>query len=398
MVEPVSANSTLDFYKNLKPVYDYRRICDLSYYQDVPDDWTLVLCDIQNSTQAIQLGKYKEVNFVGAACIIVLVNTLSEFKIPYVFGGDGATLLLPSEGIERAKSALISIQKISLEEYGLTLRVAAVPILELKQKSFIFKVAKFSLSTDLSIALFSGNGFFEAEKKVKSLEGTKYLLNSKNSLEEVVNLEGLECRWESFPSTRGEIVSVLVKARSDKPEDAAKIYQEIIEEIEVICGGKDEANPATLNKLKLNTRAKELAIEKKARSYGESFFKKTMYLIKILFENFLGKFLMFLNLKALGIDWGLYKKQVVNHSDFWKFDDTLRFVFDVSGAQKRALIACLEAKKREAKVFYGIHSSSSALMTCLIFDRQGEHVHFIDGAEGGYAIAALQLKEEMKVF
>lgn len=398
MADVVSAVTPLDFYNNLKPVQDYRRICDLSYYKDVPQSWYVVLCDIENSTQAIQAGKYKEVNFVGAACIMVLVNTLREPKLPYVFGGDGATVLLPSECIERAKDALNSVQELSQAQYGLTLRVAFVPIYELQGEAFTFKLAKYSLSKDLSIALFSGNGFFEAERRAKAPQGEKYLLKSHLNLDKGANLSGLECRWESFPSSKGEILSVLVKARSDRSEVASGVYQEIIEEIEVICGTKEEVNPATLNKLKLNTQLNELSIEKKARSYKQNFLGQSFFLLKILVENVLGKLLMFLNLKAIGIDWGLYKKQVVNHSDFWKFDDTLRFVFDVSPAQKRALLASLEAKKREGKLFYGTHSSKSALMTCLIFDRQGEHVHFIDGADGGYANAALQLKEEMKVF
>jgi hypothetical protein len=44
---------------------------------------------------------------------------------------------------------------------------------------------------------------------------------------------------------------------------------------------------------------------------------------------------------------------------------------------------------------YGVHVSRHALMTCLVFDRFGKQVHFVDGANGGYALAAKQLKQQL---
>jgi hypothetical protein len=36
-------------------------------------------------------------------------------------------------------------------------------------------------------------------------------------------------------------------------------------------------------------------------------------------------------------------------------------------------------------------------MTCLVFSlEQSRHMHFIDGADGGYALAALQLKAQLQ--
>jgi len=34
-------------------------------------------------------------------------------------------------------------------------------------------------------------------------------------------------------------------------------------------------------------------------------------------------------------------------------------------------------------------------MTCLIEERQGAHFHFVDGAGGGYAAAALAMKRSV---
>jgi hypothetical protein len=210
------------------------------------------------------------------------------------------------------------------------------------------------------------------------------------------NFEGLECRWEAFPSSRGEILTVMIKSKLKNTLDSAKLYQEVIEEIDVICGTKDNVNPASLENLKLNKNLKELKVEQKVKSANQSYLKKTCMLLKIFSEVIIGSIFIFFKIKKGNVNWGKYKKEVITHSDYWKFDDTLRFVFDVTAAQKRALMACLESKKRDGKIIFGIHSSSAALMTCLIFNRSGEHVHFIDGSDGGYALAAVQLKEDLK--
>ena len=41
--------------------------------------------------------------------------------------------------------------------------------------------------------------------------------------------------------------------------------------------------------------------------------------------------------------------------------------------------------------------ASQALMTCFVYGLdEGEHVHFVDGGGGGYALAAKQFKAQHK--
>jgi len=43
-------------------------------------------------------------------------------KIPYIFGGDGATLCIPSSKKDDAATALLSIQSLAKKEFSLILR------------------------------------------------------------------------------------------------------------------------------------------------------------------------------------------------------------------------------------------------------------------------------------
>jgi len=70
-------------------------------------------------------------------------------------------------------------------------------------------------------------------------------------------------------------------------------------------------------------------------------------------------------------------------------------VLDLTGAEHAALVAGLTAEHAAGHLAFGTFASSSALMTCLIFDRRGEHIHFVDGGDGGYALAARQLKAQL---
>jgi hypothetical protein len=35
-------------------------------------------------------------------------------------------------------------------------------------------------------------------------------------------------------------------------------------------------------------------------------------------------------------------------------------------------------------------------LTCIVFSYNGNHVHFVDGSDGGYAMAARGLKAQLK--
>jgi len=82
-------------------------------------------------------------------------------------------------------------------------------------------------------------------------------------------------------------------------------------------------------------------------------------------------------------------------SDYKKFDDVLRLVIASTVQQRDELLDYLEEQYQKGKLVYGFHLSDRSLMTCLVFERNGQQVHFIDGADGGYAYAAKALKQRL---
>lgn len=61
------------------------------------------------------------------------------------------------------------------------------------------------------------------------------------------------------------------------------------------------------------------------------------------------------------------------------------------------VIPIAELSAQGAKIEIARDETQDSLMTCYVDDiNDGGHIHFIDGADGGYAMAAKQLKRQIK--
>ena len=82
-----------------------------------------------------------------------------------------------------------------------------------------------------------------------------------------------------------------------------------------------------------------------------------------------------------------------SHSDFRKFDETLRMVIDCTEDEIDRVHEVLGGLYRAGKIAYGTHVTSHALMTCFV-SRRRPHAFF--GRTGGYTAAAVQLNGSSK--
>lgn len=383
------------FYADLPSLGDFLDITDVRKFVSVPSDWQIIVTDITNSTQAISSGLYKEVNFIGAASIVAILNIAKNIDIPFVFGGDGASILIPPSLVAAAETALLVTQNLAKTQFDLHLRVGRVPVLTIEQQQYEVKIAKLKISENYQQAIFTGCGLTYATELVKNPATTNiYQINSK-LVNENADFSGLECRWQTIPSKQGEIVTLLVMATGNSAEEASWIYKQVLEQIKAIYGEDRELHPIAAENLQLTLNENELLPETKWRSKSDSWLERQLYLSTIKMGNYLGKFLMGLKVKTKDVDWGNYKENTIANTDYKKFDDILRMVIGGNALQRKKLNNYLDSQYESGKLVYGLHKSDRAIMTCLVFERNGRQVHFVDGADGGYALAAKAMKERI---
>ena len=382
------------FYAELQSFDDFEAVSDLTRYTPAPDDWLVVIADIKGSTQAISEGRYKDVNMVGAACITAVLNVTRNHEIPYVFGGDGATLMVLPDTLPRVRDALLKTRNLAQSGFGLTLRVGAVPVSRVRRDHIDVLVAKYCLSPGNYLAMFAGGGVGLVDKLVKEDDGTQGYVLADDAGNEEPDLEGLSCRWEPLAAQRGVMLSMLIQALAEDRTEAATTYRRVIAGLTEALGYDPQQNrPVQADNMKFRWPPSGLKAEARATQGGGGYGWRlvTLY-VESLFQCALNTF----NWRAGAYDGKAYRGELRENSDYRRFDDTLRMVLDCSPDEVAAMEAALVGLRSEGLIAYGQHEADSALMTCLVFNlTDSEHVHFIDGADGGFAMAARQLKQQL---
>jgi hypothetical protein len=387
---------TEKFYSDLTVFDNFSVVSDLSSYTKIPSDWYIVAADVKNSTIAIEKGLYKSVNIVGVSVITSVRNSTKPLLLPYIFGGDGATICIPPTVLIKVKQALISTREMAEKQFGLTLRVGVIPVSDVLNEGYEVLITRHRMSKFYIQTAFAGGGVEYAENLIKDEEkGKIYNLNEiSNNI--AADYSGLECRWDQVYSQHGETISLIVKALSSSMEAQAIVYDEIIKKISQIYGNDESCSPVQADALHLTMNNTQLSHELKVNTYLLDQIDLIKYWIKIRFQNLIGWVFMTFKLNISGVNWGNYKNDLVRNTDFKKFDGVLREVISGTQEQRIELQGYLKQRYEKGECVYGIHASDSALVTCMINDRSGEHFHFVDGADGGYAMAATEMKKQLK--
>ncbi|MCL5245645.1 DUF3095 domain-containing protein [Cellulophaga sp. 20_2_10] len=380
--------STL-FYNNLinykKPVTELLSKTDL--FKRIPDEWYIIVTDIKGSTASVEKGLSEIVNLIATGSIIASLNIAKKhtIDIPFFFGGDGATLLIPPILLQETMEALVLYQKNIKKEFNINLRVGNMPISNVYKNKQELKIIKVRINKLHTIPVVLGNGLLFAEKIIKSKD-VDFTIPNKQDVN--LDLEGMECRWNKIapPQNSNEVVSLLINSISESKQ--AFNFQKILEKTDEIYGSLSNRNPISIDKLELKFNFKKIKTELKASN------KKIgiINFLKVWVNGVIGKYVYLPNQKGQK-----YLNELKQLSDILVMDGRINMVITGSPKQRQLLTEYLDDLEKNGLIVYGIHVSKRSIMSCYVQNRSEKHIHFIDGGNSGYTRAAMVLKEKYKI-
>ncbi|HWO09773.1 MAG TPA: DUF3095 family protein, partial [Polyangiaceae bacterium] len=337
-------------------------------------------------------GRYHDVNALAVATIVALCNAMRELDVPFSFEGDGATLLVPGSRRLRAERALRGVRALARSAFELELRASIIPLAELRDAGHEARVARFRSSPHARLAAFSGDAFGAAERWLKEPErAARYELGEGES---EADFEGFECRWQPQESQRGHIVSLLVRAIAPSVAERTQTYRNLLRAFDRIVD-TEACHPLKPAELQLEGWLGDYSVEARVRAQGTSGTTYAAARRNARKQTLLGKLLAASGIGS-GFDGRRYKRELVENCDYRRFDDGLRMVVDLNVAEIYRLESRLAAEHRAGRLAYGLHRSNAARLTCLVRSYAGDHLHFVDGTDGGYALAARELEAQLE--
>ncbi|TXF86665.1 DUF3095 domain-containing protein [Neolewinella aurantiaca] len=357
-------------------------------FAPVPPDWQVIVIDVMGSTQAVAAGRHHDVNLAATGGIITVLNRLRTkydgLVIPYFFGGDGATFIVPAELSEDLVAILDNYRHHVKQRMDLVLRVGALGVDKVYAGGTSIRISRAALNRLYIIPVVLGNGLKEAETKIKATFIDEEALAAKL---EALDLTGMECRWNEIapPRDAEQILVLLVSSQEDTLQ--GRIYGEVISRIDRIFGPLNQRLPIGSSRLVLNLGLMNLAKEMYA-SLGRLSFR---YLLRNWIATLYGPW--YFKRTEAGKK---YLARITQLTDSLMLDGNINTVISGTDAQIKELITDLEKLEQAGKIVFGYHVTHASVMSCYVRDHDEDHVHFLDGTEGGYTSAARMFKQKLR--
>jgi hypothetical protein len=376
------------FYRDLN-VYDghiEKIYGDASHFAPVPDSWQILVTDVENSTAAVKNGKQQAVNLAATGSIVACLNIAREadVEIPFFFGGDGATVLVPEHLLKDCLAALTLHQERCLTNFDFYLRVGYRSVRTMREAGSSINICRYRRNNFHVMPMIQGNALKTAEAEIKQKDDQEF--NLQQLLPEKLNLTGMECKWDkvSPPAEKTEVMSLIINAV--QVDQQHQVYSQVLDDLEKIYGEDKVRNPLSLDRLKLVTSFSQLKNEVKMK-FAESSTKK---LSESFFRALAGK--LFMRFSSKGKK---YLEEMIELTETLLLDGSINTVITGTDKQREALLAQLDTLEQEEKITYGYYISESSILSCYVTAIDDYHIHFLDGDNGGYTQASKVLKKKI---
>jgi len=377
---------TQSFYEDLPRGDRFSDLAQPENYAPLPEDWLVGCCDIVDSTGLIAAGRYKTVNMIGASVISALTNAMSGRAFPYVFGGDGASFAIPPSEADLCRTVLSNLRSWVSAEFGVDLRAALLPVEWIRAEGLEVRVARHAVSTGVDYAMFNGGGLAWADHQMKeggfAVEPSEYITPP--------DLTGLSCRWSNIKARNGSIISLVMLPPLNGENHA---YSEVVSQVLALIAQLERSgHPVPRNGPPLGYPPPGLTLEAHvSRGTVPLLLRK----LRLLMNTAVTGVMMWSGRRFGGFDPVHYRAMLSANADFRKFDDGLKMTLDCDPATRNQLVDLLQSAKDAGHIRFGLHEQDEAMVTCIVPSAtRDDHVHFVDGAAGGYTRAAAHIKAE----
>jgi hypothetical protein len=369
------------FYAGLEHFDTFSQLTRFDRYLPLPDDWFIGIADVVQSTKAIEVGRYKAVNTVGAAVLVAITNAVPELCFPSVFGGDGATVAIPGICLEKVKDALARTAAWSADTLDLVLRVAVIPVPEIRRAGHDVRVARYAASKNVSYAMFAGGGVAWAEEQLKKGE---YAIG-RAPTHAGPDLSGLYCGFGPIPAEQGVILSIIAMPVR-QPRSYSALVADVLALIEF--SSRRSGHPLPEEGPLPTWLGGEIQ-----KRIGKHLQRNLLTAMTDALNAIKTRIVLLAGIRMGQFEPFKYRREISENTDFRKFDDGLKMTVDCSPEIADAIEARLVSAQLAGVCLAGTHRQKSAHLTCYVPSNvQSDHVHFVDGADGGYAAAAAKLK------
>ncbi|MEN8815249.1 MAG: DUF3095 family protein [Nonlabens sp.] len=360
-------------------------MADEEAFTNVPTSWNIIVTDVENSTQAVKDGQQQLVNLAATGSIVACLNISRSkgIEIPFFFGGDGATIIVPDDILPDCLFALQLHQERCSISFNFFLRVGYRKVGAMIEEGASLRILKYKRNDLHVMPIILGDALQMAERSIKSSSKEEEI----KGLEYNLDLNGMECKWDKIkpPRNQNEILTLIIAA--NKVADQSKVYSQVLEKIEDVYGSDVNRHPVTAKRLKMVHSFSRIKAEVKMK------FKKVtgQKFAANWWRSFIGSW--FVKNTATGRN---YLNDMIQLTETLLLDGAINTVITGKVQQREVLLTYLNEIEKQGLITYGYYSSTSSILSCFVTAIDDYHIHFLDGDNGGYTQASKVLKAKLK--